>query len=49
MISYKVINRDHTYILTVAHGTNYQLALVPVLILTGSYSVYENPGSEPEF
>jgi hypothetical protein len=28
------------------HGTNSQLALVPVLILTGSFSVYENPGSE---
>jgi hypothetical protein len=30
---------------TVAHRTNSQLALVPVLILTGSFSVYENPGS----
>jgi hypothetical protein len=38
-------DKQRPYILTVAHGTNSQLALVPVKILTGSFSVYENPGS----
>jgi hypothetical protein len=39
-------DKQRPYILTVTNGTNSQLALVPVLILTGSFSVYENPGSE---
>jgi hypothetical protein len=38
-------DKQRPFILTVAHATNSQLALVPVLILTGSFSVYENPGS----
>jgi hypothetical protein len=42
-------DKQRPYILTVAHGTNSQLALVPVLILTGSFSVYENPGSVQKF